>query len=38
MVGLVAQLCGALSIRCSDQSGVLMASKMLGEEPNKHSH
>ncbi|HVI10893.1 MAG TPA: chemotaxis protein CheX [Candidatus Binatia bacterium] len=35
MVGLAGQLCGVLSIRCDQQSAVLMASKMLGLEPDK---
>jgi chemotaxis protein CheX len=30
MVGLAGQLCGVLSIRCSQQAARLMASKMLG--------
>jgi chemotaxis protein CheX len=32
MVGLAGQLCGLLSLRCSAQSAVVMASKMLGVE------
>lgn len=35
MVGLAGQLCGVMSIRCSNKSAVLMASKMLGIEPDK---
>lgn len=35
MVGLAGQLCGVLSIRCSGKSAALMASKMLGIEPDK---
>ncbi|MGO8795828.1 MAG: chemotaxis protein CheX [Candidatus Sulfotelmatobacter sp.] len=35
MVGLAGQMCGVLSIRCSNQSAALMASKMLGVEPDK---
>jgi CheY-specific phosphatase CheX len=38
MVGLAGQLCGVLSLRCSAQSAMLMASKMLGKEPKKDSH
>lgn len=32
MVGLAGQLCGLLTLRCSAQSAVVMASKMLGME------
>jgi len=32
MVGLAGQLCGLLTVRCSAQSAVVMASKMLGME------
>ena len=35
MVGLAGQMCGVLSIRCSNQSAALMASNMLGIEPDK---
>ena len=35
MVGLAGQLCGVLSVRCDGKSAVLMASKMLGIEPDK---
>jgi len=35
MVGLAGQLCGVMSIRCSQKSAVIMASKMLGVEPDK---
>lgn len=35
MVGLAGQLCGVLSIRCSTKSSTMMASKMLGVEPDK---
>ena len=35
MVGLAGQLCGVMSIQCSHQSAGLMASKMLGVEPEK---
>jgi chemotaxis protein CheX len=35
MVGLAGLLCGAVSIRCSRESASLMASKMLGIEPDK---
>ena len=35
MVGLAGQLCGLLSIRCSRTAATLMASKMLGVEPNQ---
>lgn len=33
MVGLAGCLCGVLSLRCSRQAGLIMASKMLGVEP-----
>lgn len=32
MVGLAGQLCGLVSLRCSAQSGSLLASRMLGAE------
>ena len=35
MVGLAGQLCGVMSIRCTSKAAVLMASKMLGIEPDK---
>ncbi|MGA8493825.1 MAG: chemotaxis protein CheX [Terriglobales bacterium] len=35
MVGLAGQLCGLLSIRCHGNAAALMASKMLGVEPDK---
>lgn len=35
MVGLAGQLCGVMSIRCSTKSSAIMASKMLGVEPDK---
>jgi len=35
MVGLAGQLCGVMSIRCNRKSAGIMASKMLGVEPNK---
>ena len=35
MVGLAGELCGVLSIRCNQESAILMASKMLGVEPNE---
>jgi chemotaxis protein CheX len=35
MVGLAGQLCGLLSLRCDGKSAALMASKMLGVEPDK---
>ena len=35
MVGLAGQLCGVMSIRCSTKSSTMMASKMLGVEPDK---
>ena len=35
MVGLAGQLCGVLSVRCDGKSAALMASKMLGVEPDK---
>jgi chemotaxis protein CheX len=33
MVGLAGQMCGLLSLRCDQKSAALMASKMLGLEP-----
>ncbi len=35
MVGLAGKLCGVLSFRCGSKAAVLMASKMLGLEPDK---
>lgn len=35
MVGLAGQLCGVLSIRCSEESATTMASRMLGVEADK---
>ena len=35
MVGLAGQLCGLLTIRCSAKSATLMASRMLGIDPDK---
>ena len=35
MVGLAGELCGVLSVRCSKHSAVIIASKMLGVEPEK---
>jgi len=35
MVGLAGRLCGVLTIRCSSQTGIKMASKMLGVEREK---
>lgn len=35
MVGLAGQLCGVLGIRCGGKAAALMASKMLGVEPDK---
>ncbi|MGB8061660.1 MAG: chemotaxis protein CheX [Candidatus Sulfotelmatobacter sp.] len=35
MVGLAGQMCGVLSLRCDGKSAALMASKMLGLEPDK---
>lgn len=35
MVGLAGELCGVLSVCCSRESAVVMASKMLGVEPAK---
>ena len=35
MVGLAGQMCGILSLRCDGRSAALMASKMLGVEPDK---
>jgi chemotaxis protein CheX len=32
MVGLAGSLCGLLTLRCSSQSGALMATKMLGAD------
>jgi chemotaxis protein CheX len=34
MVGVAGQMCGLLSLRCDQSSAVLMASKMLGLEPD----
>jgi chemotaxis protein CheX len=35
MVGLAGQMCGVLSLRCDGKSATLMASKMLGVDPDK---
>jgi len=35
MVGLAGQLCGVMSIQCSTKSSAIMASKMLGIEPDQ---
>lgn len=35
MVGLAGKMCGILSLRCDGKSAALMASKMLGTEPDK---
>ncbi|MFZ0807992.1 MAG: chemotaxis protein CheX [Candidatus Sulfotelmatobacter sp.] len=35
MVGLAGKLCGVISIQCSAKSSAIMASKMLGIEPEK---
>jgi CheY-specific phosphatase CheX len=35
MVGLAGQLCGVLTPRCSFVTAAMMASKMLGVEPNQ---
>jgi chemotaxis protein CheX len=35
MVGLAGQLCGVLSVRCSEKSAALMTSKMLGAALDK---
>lgn len=35
MVGLAGALCGVMSIRCGSKAATLMASKMLGVEPDK---
>jgi chemotaxis protein CheX len=35
MVGLAGQLCGVLSVQCDAKAAALMASKMLGVEPDK---
>lgn len=35
MVGLAGLLCGVLTVRCSNRAGALMASKMLGVDPEK---
>lgn len=35
MVGFTGQLCGVLSIRCSEKAAALMTSKMLGVSPDK---
>lgn len=34
MVGLAGQLCGMLSVRCTQKLAALMASKMLGTDPD----
>ncbi len=35
MVGLAGKMCGVLSLRCDKKAATLMASKMLGIEPDK---
>jgi len=35
MVGLAGQLCGLLTLRCGSRSAALMASRMLGVEPQQ---
>ena len=35
MVGLAGELCGLLSIKCSTATATLIASKMLGVQPNQ---
>ena len=35
IVGLAGQLCGVLSLRCNARSATLMASKMLGVDPQQ---
>jgi CheY-specific phosphatase CheX len=35
MVGLAGQLCGVMSLQCSTKSSAIMASKMLGVEPDQ---
>jgi len=35
MVGLAGQLCGVMSIQCSAKSSAVMASKMLGVDPDQ---
>ena len=35
MVGLAGQLCGVLSVRCSEKAAMLMTSKMLGIDVEK---
>jgi len=35
LVGLAGSICGVLSIRCTDQSARIMASKMLGMTPEE---
>lgn len=35
MVGLAGQLCGVMSVRCDGKSATLMASKMLGVQPDQ---
>jgi len=35
MVGMAGQLCGVLTVRCSSKSAALMASRMLGIDPEK---
>jgi chemotaxis protein CheX len=37
MIGLAGKLCGVMSISCLLQSSVIMASKMLGVDPDKAS-
>lgn len=35
MVGLAGQVCGVMSLQCSTKSSAIMASKMLGVEPDQ---
>jgi chemotaxis protein CheX len=35
MVGLAGQVCGVMSLQCSTKSSAIMASKMLGVEPDE---
>jgi len=36
MVGLAGRLCGMLSVRCTQKLGALIASKMLGTDPDSN--
>lgn len=37
MVGLAGQLCGVITIRCSGNSAILMAARLLGTDPDQAS-